>query len=106
MTRVWFDEGRESLRLYVTGHACYDNSGKDIVCAAASALGFALLGFLESRDGGFTDVDYSVECGKLEITAPNTAEIAVAYEVAVTGLMQLSRKYPENIQVTIGRPYY
>lgn len=105
MTRVWFDERHGSLRLYMAGHANYDSRGGDIVCAAASALGFALLGFLESRDDGEMDIDWLAESGRLDVTAPRTAETETAFELVVTGLAQLERKYPNNISITIGSPH-
>ncbi len=104
MTRVWFDEKAASLRIYISGHADYDHHGNDIVCAAASALGFALLGFLEDRDGGEVDCDYLAESGRLDITATKTPETETAFELTMIGLMQLARKYPENVRVTIGSP--
>ena len=105
MTRVWFEEKGDSLRLYISGHACYDSNGNDIVCAAASALGFALLGFLEQRDnGGAIDCDWLVESGRLDVTATRNPETDIAFEMAMVGLCQLERKYPENVRITIGSP--
>lgn len=104
MTRVWFEESAQSLRLYISGHADYDHHGSDIVCAAASALGFALLGFLEDRDDGGVDYDYLAESGRMDITAAKTPETETAFELTMIGLMQMARKYPNNVRVTIGSP--
>ena len=105
MTRVWFDEKGDSLRLYISGHADYDIRGSDVVCAAASALGFALLDFLEQRDnGGEIDCDWLAESGRLDITATRNAETDIAFELTMIGLCQLERKYPDNVRVTIGSP--
>lgn len=105
MTRVWYDEKGDTLRLFISGHAGFNSNGGDIVCAAASALGFALLGFLEQRDnGGEIDCDWLVESGRLDITATRNAETDIAFEMTMIGLCQLERKYPDNVRVTIGSP--
>ena len=104
MTRVWFEESAQSLRLYISGHADYDHHGSDIVCAAASALGFALLGFLENRDDGDVDCDYLTESGRMDITATKTPETETAFELVMIGLSLLERKYPQNVRLHIGSP--
>lgn len=80
--------------LLAKGHAGYDESGRDIVCAAVSALVYALVGALE-EDGrlessvlqaGLAVVEGKGECGR---------------EFAMTGqgLRLLARQYPEYISV-------
>lgn len=84
--------GTRTLR--VSGHAGYDENGRDIVCAAVSALVYALVGALE-EDGrlgssvlqaGLAVVEGTGECGR---------------EFAMTGqgLRLLARQYPEYISV-------
>lgn len=80
--------------LTVRGHAGYGEYGKDIVCAAASALVYALAGRLR-------------ETGRLERfqSAPGYAEIAgtgdCAREFALVrcGLALLARQYPDRVEI-------
>ena len=81
-------------RLVVQGHAGYGPAGQDIVCAAASALVYALAGRLR-------------ETGRLERfqSAPGYAEIAgtgdCAREFALVrcGLALLAQQYPGRVEV-------
>ena len=80
--------------LMVRGHAGYGEYGKDIVCAAASALVYALAGRLR-------------ETGRLERfqSAPGYAEIVgtgdCAREFALVrcGRALLARQYPDRVEV-------
>ena len=90
MIRVRFD----GAQVTVSGHAGYAPAGRDIVCAAVSALVYALAGRLR-------------ETGRLERfqSAPGYAEIAgtgdCAREFALVrcGLALLARQYPGRVEV-------
>ena len=90
MIRVRFD----GAQMTVSGHARYAPAGRDIVCAAVSALVYALAGRLR-------------ETGRLERfqSAPGYAEIAgtgdCAREFALVrcGLELLARQYPGRVEV-------
>ena len=81
-------------RLVVQGHAGDGPAGQDIVCAAASALVYALAGRLR-------------ETGRLERfqSVPGYAEIAgsgdCAREFALVrcGLALLARQYPDRVEI-------
>ena len=81
--------------LTVRGHAGYGEYGKDIVCAAASALVYALAGSLEETGQaaricirrGFAEVEGAGDCG-------------AAFTLVRCGLAQLARQYPACVQVT------
>ena len=83
-----------ALALRVEGHAYRGKPGEDIVCAAASALVYALAGRLR-------------ETGRLERfqSAPGYAEIAgsgdCAREFALVrcGLELLARQYPGRVEI-------
>ena len=56
MTRITID--KDLLSVSARGHAGFDRTGRDIVCAAASMLMFALCAFAEENGGaGFTEGD-------------------------------------------------
>ena len=84
----------DGAHVTVCGHAGHAPAGQDIVCAAVSALVYALAGRLR-------------ETGRLERfqSAPGYAEIAgtgdCAREFALVrcGLELLARQYPDRVEV-------
>lgn len=91
MIRVQFD----GAQVTVSGHAGYAPAGRDIVCAAVSALVYALAGSLEETGQaarvcirrGFAEVEGAGDCG-------------AAFTLVRCGLAQLARQYPACVQVT------
>ena len=91
MIRVRFD----GAQMTVSGHAGYAPAGRDIVCAAVSALVYALAGYLEETGQaarvcirrGFAEVEGAGDCG-------------AAFALVRCGLAQLARQYPACVQVT------
>ena len=82
-------------RITVSGHAGHAPVGQDIVCAAVSALTYALAGYLEETGQaaricirrGFAEVEGAGDCG-------------AAFALVRCGLAQLARQYPACVQVT------
>lgn len=91
MIRAVFD----GAHVTVCGHAGHAPAGQDIVCAAVSALVYALAGSLEETGQaaricirrGFAEVEGAGDCG-------------AAFALARCGLAQLARQYPACVQVT------
>ena len=69
-------------RVTVTGHAGYAPKGQDIVCAAASALVFALIGSLRQY-----------------VTAAAKGPCREELELVRCGLAQLAAQYPQCVEV-------
>ena len=88
------DNGKE-LALCMEGHAGFAEQGKDIVCAAASMLGQALVSAL----GGVSGITLNVRIspGKLYVDATSTPETRAMFKVAAAGLSDLTKKYPQNV---------
>lgn len=80
--------------LLVRGHAGYDENGRDIVCAAVSALVYTLVGTLE--DGG--RLGSSVLRAGLAVVE-GTGECGREFAMTGQGLRLLARQYPEYISV-------
>ena len=80
-------------RLTVEGHAGYAPKGQDIVCAAVSALVYALIGTLEETEN-VAEVVLRPGYATVE-----TKEKTAAFDLVRCGLTQLAEKYPEFIQV-------
>ena len=99
MIRADFRREGESLRLIMEGHAEQGEAGRDIVCAAASGIFYALAGYLSNfrresaRIGKIRSGSAEVSCG---------ADGEEAMRLTYIGLLQLALTYPENICVTDG----
>lgn len=83
---------RSPNRLCLTGHAGY-HAGNDIVCAAISALVYALVGYLDS-----VDADYICDIGDGTATVECETH-TMAFETVLAGLRMIAVEYPENLQV-------
>ena len=79
-----FGENRVTLR----GHADYAPRGEDIVCAAASALVFALIGALEEKE----------QLRELVIK-PGLVTVGAEWQLIRCGLGQLAGKYPACVRL-------
>ncbi len=101
MIRAYYTLNSKGHKLRITGHADYDNCGRDIVCAAVSSLSFALLGFLENNANETSDYCYQTDSGYLTIVSCAGGKVDAAFEMAVIGLMQIANKYPDNLKINI-----
>ena len=81
-------------RLTLHGHADYARRGEDIVCAAVSALTFALAGALEQK-GALREL--VIRSGYVTLAAQTGCE--AEFSVARCGLGQLAAQYPECVNV-------
>ena len=81
-------------RLVMGGHAGYGEHGKDIVCAAASALLNALAAVL--RETGRM-AEAVMEPGRAEVTG--RGECCREFAMARCGLEMLARQYPESVEL-------
>lgn len=87
--------------MVVLGHANYDEYGRDIVCAGASSLVQALIGWIEENH-------YRVECisidpkeGEVVISCEGGEDIAAVFYMAAIGLLQIADSYPDHLQIDI-----
>ena len=82
-------------RITVSGHAGYAPVGQDIVCAAVSALTYALAGYLEETGQaarsdirrGYADIEGAKGCG-------------AAFALVRCGMEQLAAAYPDCVEMT------
>ena len=91
MIRVRFD----GAQVTVSGHAGYAPAGRDIVCAAVSALVYALAGYLEET-GQAERVD--IRRGFADIRG--TAAGAAARALERCGVEQLAQASPGCVEIT------
>lgn len=82
-------------RITVSGHAGYAPAGQDIVCAAVSALMYALAGYLEETGQaarsdirrGYADIEGAEGCG-------------ATFALVRCGMEQLAAAYPNCVEMT------
>ena len=98
---------REHNRLTVTGHARSDEYGKDLVCAAVSALALTLganVGYLSAKDY-VTAHTVRLEPGDAEISCnPRTRyrdSVKQVFMSVCVGFEILADKYPSYISYTV-----
>ncbi len=94
MIRACFERTDDACRLSLRGHA----TGDPAVCAAASALVFALAGYVRGRGGGAIELD----SGRARVDCGRDAGTDGAYAAVLSGLEQLQRRYPQLVQVSYG----
>lgn len=94
MIRVCFDQSGGVCRLTLRGHA----TGDPAVCAAASALVFALVGYVRGRGDGETEL----ESGRARVECRRDREADGAFVAILSGLEQLRRRYPDLVEVSYG----
>ena len=81
-------------RLVVQGHAGYGPAGQDIVCAAVSALVYALAGVLQEKGQlargdireGYADIAGAGDCAR-------------EFALVRCGLEMLAGQYPESVEI-------
>ena len=101
------DEQRLIRGLYMSGHSAYDRPGRDLLCAAASALCITAANALEDICGYPTDdvcrvLGEGTEDLNVRITAPETGteeardRAQVIMRTLELGLMSIARDYNDK----------
>ena len=102
MIRVTYD--RNNLALAVSGHAGFDEVGRDIVCAAVTAIEYTLVAAMEGtrgfcaimpqkNDGGADVLSFSARLGR--------RRARLLFDAAAGGIRLISEAYPENVRITV-----
>ena len=100
MVRVRYRRNEVAHSIVVVGHAGYSNAGNDIVCSGVSAVVYSLLGFLHNLPDKENRLTASAEKGEcIVFWRGNGKEAAAGFQMAVIGLAQLARKYPEYVSI-------
>lgn len=104
MIRITVNRNSENriLGFIVEGHAGYDKSGQDIVCAAVSALSYTTVGALSNLAGG---CDFLEEEGYMEFFRKKKLDDAqvdkstLILDSMFIGFKQIENSYGEYIRV-------
>lgn len=86
----------EKFKLVCKGHAGFDEPGKDIVCAAVTALCYTLVESLpaDKWQGGMYEGDI-----RIEMDCSQQSDERKAFDVIARGMKVLAANYPGNIQL-------
>ena len=104
MLRIRYSKHGTVHTLILKGHAGYDEHGKDIVCAGASAIVYTLLGWLENNAPDHGRICGSIEPGDTWLRCDGGEKTAVAFEMAYIGLGQIAKRYPEFVKLESAEP--
>lgn len=103
MTTVTYDKSTYSMD--VKGHADYARAGRDIVCAACSALSIALISRSQDVEGYnamiYTNAEQaiiSVSCFPVKECASRCREML---DTIASGFAAISEQYPENLKIIV-----
>lgn len=100
MIRVNYLQGDGSHRLCISGHAGYDNSGRDIVCAGVSSITCALVNYLTHRTLEHV-VEVHAGSGEATIVCRCGGLPDIAFDMALIGYLQFQANYPQHVEVYI-----
>ncbi|TCS96491.1 ribosomal-processing cysteine protease Prp [Hazenella coriacea] len=103
--RVERNEQAEIERVLITGHADFDESGKDIVCAAVSGISIGMVNAIEEMFGvqmhADDDGDGKVDCRiPLHLDDPEKlAKIRLLLEAMVVSLRNMADEFPSYVKI-------
>ena len=98
---IYRNENREVVRFTCTGHAGYDEYGKDIVCASISVLVINTINSIET----FTSVAYTCEAdeetGDIDFlfTEEISPDASLLIESMILGLKEIQNDYGKKFLV-------
>ena len=84
-------------RIIITGHANYDDFGKDIVCAAVSSTVITSVNSCLAIDN--ESISYDDSRGLIIEVLKNDMTTKKIINVLISNLYELEKAYPKNIQI-------
>lgn len=101
--KIFRNQDNQIQQFDISGHAHADEPGKDIVCAAVSALSQTIL--LGLKDVAGIDIAYEIEHGYLSCRLPDALggtegrEAQLLLETMVIGLRSMQKGYSKYIEL-------
>jgi len=98
MIKVKITKNNKLESIIISGHACYDDFGKDIVCSAVSSIVITTINGIHEIDKEYLSI--SEEKDKLEIVINKDNDICYKLIKNMLSLLsELEEQYPENILI-------
>ena len=85
-------------KIVITGHANYDDYGKDIVCAAVSASVLTTINGIIALDNSILEVDNILDKMTIKVLK-NEKNSQVLLNSMLSNLKSLVVEYPKNIKI-------
>lgn len=86
---------KNNIKLEICGHAGYAEKGRDIVCAAVTALAGTLEQCMKEAGEGSCEWKEGETC----FTASGTENLRPCFETVVTGLRMLAEEFPDYVSI-------
>jgi uncharacterized protein YsxB (DUF464 family) len=104
MVEITYYEYKRRLAIKATGHACYAEPGRDIVCAGVSVLLQSLGMYLESIENkSFKILENKQEPGDINVEVlvedPENVVIQNLFYLTISGLEAISNSYPAYVKI-------
>ena len=107
MIRVIVDETSDGriTSFEMTGHADFAEHGKDLVCAAASAVSFGAVNSVYALTETEPEVELGDAGGYLSVRVPDPEDesVQLILKSMIVSLQTIERDYGEHIKVTTNR---
>lgn len=100
MTKVIIFQKSDIYRIMMSGHAGYNEKGKDIVCAGLSTIEYMLTGWIEANPNKAHINVFEEENGYMELEVNvYDADFSVIAQAVEIGLKGLEKEYPEYVKI-------
>jgi len=102
MTEVRIDYNGDIRKVEISGHADYDERGKDIVCAGISMLSQTYMYYIQEIEhkGKATMISLLISDGNFFMCSKaQSPEAEAAFEMLRLGLQTLADTYPDNLKI-------
>jgi len=87
--------------LSVCGHANYSSYGTDIVCAGASALVQALIGWIDNADCKVVCISQNERNNEYIVSCIGREDVEAVFYMTYIGLAQIAEAYPNHVQINL-----
>ena len=86
------------IKIQIKGHADFDESGKDLVCASVSSISVGLLNAINEKN---YDVDMTMDEGliNIEVLDLNNTDLQLMLFVAIIQLKTIEESYSKYIRI-------
>lgn len=98
MITIKYQKQKDQIKkIIISGHANYDDLGKDIVCAAVSSIAFTTINILLKLE---KNIQYKKEQNKIKIKIiQNDKELDLIIKNLIETLQELRQQYPKNLKI-------
>ena len=92
---------KDEKKISITGHALYEDFGKDIICSSVSSIVIATINGIISIDEDAIKYDLSKKGLEIEILKTDNVTLKLIDNM-IELLTKLSKDYPKNIRIKEG----